>query len=66
MIQVKNQYVNYNKVITVQYATSEKTNKHWLLITLDTSLKETNKLFIEISGEAEYLAIVEQIKKQVQ
>ena len=65
MIQIKNQYVNDDKIITLQFATSEKTNKCWLVVNLDTQIKETNKLFIEIAGESEYLSIVEQIKKQL-
>ena len=65
MIQIKNQYVNDNKIITLQFATSEKTNKCWLVVNLDTQTKETNKLFIEVSNENEYLSIIEQVKKQL-
>lgn len=65
MIQIKNQYVNHAKMMTVQFATNKANDKSWLIVTMDAQSKELSKLFIEITGESEYLAIIEQIKNQL-
>ena len=65
MIQIKNQWINGNKVVSLQYAESEKNNKNYLIVLLDVSVKE-NKLFIEVQNESEFTAIVQQVKNQMQ
>ena len=63
MIQVKNQWINDNKIVSLSYAESEKNNKNYLIVLLDT--KENNKIFIEVQNESEFMAIMQQIKNQL-
>jgi hypothetical protein len=63
MIQVKNQWVNGNKIVSLSYAESEKNNKNYLILLLDT--KENNKIFIEVQNESEFMAIMQQVKNQL-
>jgi len=65
MIQVKNQWLNGNKIVSVQFAQSEKNNKNYMIIVLDVISKE-NKIFIEVQTESEFTAILQQIKNQMQ
>jgi len=65
MIQVKNQWINGNKIVSLQYAQSEKNNKNYMIIVLDVISKE-NKIFIEVQTENEFTAILQQIKNQMQ
>jgi hypothetical protein len=63
MIQIKNQWINGNK-ISLSYAESEKNNKNYLIVLLDT--KENNKIFIEVQNESEFTAVLQQVKNQMQ
>lgn len=63
MIQVKNQWINGNKIVSLSYAESEKNNKNYLILLLDT--KENNKIFIEVQNESEFMAIMQQVKNQL-
>ena len=65
MIQVKNQWINSNKIVSLQFAQSEKNNKNYMIIVLDVISKE-NKIFIEVQTESEFTAILQQIKNQMQ
>lgn len=65
MIQVKNQWINGNKIVSLQFAQSEKNNKNYMIIVLDVISKE-NKIFIEVQTESEFTAILQQIKNQMQ
>lgn len=64
MIQIKNQWINGNKIVSLSYAESEKNNKNYLIVLLDT--KENNKIFIEVQNENEFTAVLQQIKNQLQ
>jgi hypothetical protein len=66
MIQVKNQWINGNKIVSLSFAESEKNNKNYLIILLDVSVKENNKIFIEVQNENEFMAIMQQVKNQMQ
>jgi hypothetical protein len=65
MIKIKNKYLNSNKVISLEYATSDKNNKNYLIINVDTINLENCKIFIEVTGEPEFIQIVEQVKNQI-
>lgn len=65
MIKIKNKYLNSNKVISLEFATSDKNGKNYLIINLDTVNLENCKMFIEVTGEPEFLQIVEQVKQQM-
>jgi hypothetical protein len=65
MIQVKSQWINGNKIVSLQFAQSEKNNKNYMIIVLDVISKE-NKIFIEVQTESEFTAILQQIKNQMQ
>jgi hypothetical protein len=56
MIQIKN--------VSLSYAESEKNNKNYLIVLLDT--KENNKIFIEVQNESEFTAVLQQVKNQMQ
>jgi|LakMenE18May11ns_1017448.scaffolds.fasta_scaffold8395590_1 hypothetical protein len=64
MIQIKNQWINGNKIVCLSYAESEKNNKNYLIVLLDT--KENNKIFIEVQNENEFTAVLQQVKNQMQ
>lgn len=66
MIQIKNQWINGNKIVSLSYAESEKNNKNYLIVLLDVSSKENNKIFIEVQNENEFTAVLQQIKNQMQ
>ena len=65
MIKIKNKYLNSNKVISLEFATSDKNNKNYLIINVDTINLENCKIFIEVTGEPEFTQIVEQVKNQM-
>ena len=65
MIKIKNQYLNSNKVISLEYAVSNKNNKNYIIVNLDTINIENCKIFIEVTGEQEFNQIVEQVKTQI-
>jgi len=65
MIKIKNKYLNSNKVISLEFATSDKNNKNYIIINVDTINLENCKIFIEVTGEQEFKEIVEQIKNQI-
>ena len=64
MIQIKNQWINVNKIVSLSYAESEKNSKNYIIVLLDT--KENNKIFIEVQNENEFTAILQQVKNQMQ
>lgn len=64
MIKIKNKYLNINKVISLEFATSEKNNKFYVIVFIDTPM-EINKIFIEITGEDEFNFIIDEVKKQM-
>ena len=66
MIQIKNQWINGNKIVSISYAESEKNNKNYLIVLLDVSQKENNKIFIEVQNESEFTAVLQQVKNQMQ
>lgn len=66
MIQIKNQWINGNKIVSLSFAESEKNNKCYLIVLLDVSSKENNKIFIEVQNENEFTAVLQQIKNQMQ
>ena len=66
MIQVKNQWINTNKIISISFAESEKNNKCYLIVLIDILTKENNKIFIEVANENEFTAILQQVKNQMQ
>lgn len=66
MIQIKNQWINGNKIVSLSFAESEKNNKCYLIVLLDVSNKENNKIFIEVQNENEYNAVLQQVKNQMQ
>ena len=66
MIQIKNQWINGNKIVSISYAESEKNNKNYLIVLLDVSQKENNKIFIEVQNDSEFTAVLQQIKNQMQ
>ena len=65
MIKIKNKYLNSNKVISLEFATSDKNNKNYIIINVDTINLENCKIFIEVTGEPEFIQIVEQVKNQM-
>lgn len=65
LIQIKRKNVNADKIVTVDYVTNSEQTKQWLVVNLDVTNAEINKLFIEVQNEQEYLAIIEQIKQQL-
>jgi hypothetical protein len=65
MIKIKNKYLNSNKVISLEFATSDKNNKNYIIINVDTVNLENCKIFIEVTGEQEFKEIVEQVKNQI-
>ena len=65
MIKIKNKYLNSNKVISLEYAVSDKNNKHYIIVNVDTINLENCKMFIEVTGEPEFIQIVEQVKNQL-
>lgn len=65
MIKIKNKYLNSNKVISLEFATSDKNNKNYIIVNLDTINMENCKIFIEVTGEQEFNQIVEQVKNQI-
>ena len=65
MIKIKNNYLNSNKVISLEYAVSDKNNKNYIIINVDTINLENCKIFIEVTGEPEFTQIVEQVKNQI-
>ncbi len=66
MIQIKNQWINGNKIVSISYAESEKNNKNYLIVLLDVSQKENNKIFIEVQNDSEFTAVLQQVKNQLQ
>ena len=65
LIQIKRKNVNADKIVTIDYVTNSEQTKQWLVVNLDVTNAEINKLFIEVQNEQEYLAIIEQIKQQL-
>jgi len=65
MIKIKNKYLNSNKVISLEFATSDKNNKNYIIVNLDTINLENCKIFIEVTNEQEFNQIVEQVKNQI-
>lgn len=65
MIKIKNKYLNSNKVISLEFATSDKNNKNYIIINVDTINLENCKIFIEVTNEQEFNQIVEQVKNQI-
>jgi hypothetical protein len=66
MIQIKNQWINGNKIVSISYAESEKNNKNYLIVLLDVLQKENNKIFIEVQNDSEFTAVLQQVKNQLQ
>ena len=66
MIQIKNQWINGNKIVSLSFAESEKNSKCYLIVLLDVSNKENNKIFIEVQNENEFTAILQLVKNQMQ
>ena len=65
MIEIKNEFVNKLKLISLSYATSQKNNKNYLIIELDVIDRNNNKKFIEVLNEEEYKKIIETVKNQL-
>lgn len=65
MIKIKNKHLNSNKVISLEYAVSEKNNKHYCIINIDSVNIESAKIFIEVRNEDEFNQIINEVKNQL-
>lgn len=65
MIEIKNEFLNKLKLISLNYALSSKNNKHYLIIELDVIDRANNKKFIELENEQEYKDIINNVKNQL-
>lgn len=65
MIEIKNEFLNKLKLVSLSYAVSQKNAKHYLIIELDVIDRANNKKFIEVQDETEYKEIINQIKNQL-
>ena len=66
MLEIKNEFLNKLKLISLSYATSQKNNKNYLIIELDVMDRANNKKFIEVANEEEYKEIINNVKNQLQ
>lgn len=65
MIEIKNEFLNKLKLVSLSYAVSQKNSKHYLIIELDVLDRTNNKKFIEVQDENEYKDLINQIKNQL-
>jgi len=65
MIEIKNEFVNKLKLISLSYAVSQKNSKHYLIIELDVIDRANNKKFVEVADETEYKELINQVKNQL-
>lgn len=65
MIKIKNKYLNLNKILSLEYATSEKNNKNYCIISIDSVNVENAKIFMEVTDQDEFNAIINEVKNQI-
>lgn len=65
MIKIKNKYLNLNKVLSLEYATSEKNGKNYCIINIDSVNIENAKIFMEVTNQDEFNAIINEVKNQI-
>ena len=65
LIKIKNKNVNSDKIVSIDHAISQESNKQWLVVNLDVHSNEINKIFFEVTNEQEYMAIIQNIKEQL-
>lgn len=65
MIKIKNKYLNLNKVLSLEYAVSEKNNKNYCIISIDSINIENAKIFMEVTNQDEFNEIINQVKNQI-
>jgi len=65
MIKIKNKFLNLNKVLSLEYATSEKNGKNYLIINVDSVNVENAKIFIEVTNQDEFNQIINEVKNQI-
>jgi len=66
LINIKRNNVPKEKILNLSYAVSEKNNKHYLIIEIDSINPSQAKIFVEIADEAEFKLILLDISKQLQ
>ena len=64
LIKIKNQFFNSDKVLKLNYAVSEKNQKNYLIVELDTT-KPQSKEFIEVTDSLEFDAIIQSVSNQL-
>jgi|LakMenEpi03Aug12_release.lakeMendotaPanAssembly.Ray.scaffolds.fasta_scaffold19382_10 hypothetical protein len=64
IITIKNKLINTNKVISLDYAYSDKVQKHYLIILLDV-ISTDNKIYIEVKDQSDYNLIIIDVKNQL-
>lgn len=65
MIEIKNEFLNKLKLVSLSYAVSQKNSKHYLIIELDLMDRANNKKFVEVADETEYKELINQVKNQL-
>jgi hypothetical protein len=65
MIKIKNKFLNPNKVLSLEYATSEKNNKNYCIINIDSINIENAKIFMEVTNQDEFNQIINEVKNQI-
>lgn len=65
MIEIKNEFLNKLKLVSLSYAVSQKNSKHYLIIELDVMDRANNKKFVEVADETEYKELINQVKNQL-
>jgi hypothetical protein len=65
MIEIKNEFLNKLKLVSLSYAVSQKNSKHYLIIELDVIDRANNKKFVEVADETEYKELINQVKNQL-
>jgi len=65
MIKIKNKYLNLNKILSLEYATSEKNNKNYCIINIDSVNIENAKIFMEVTNQDEFNQIINEVKNQI-
>lgn len=66
LIQIKSNNVPKEKILNLSFAQSNKNNKNYLIVEVDSLNPQQSKIFVEVVDEAEFKNLLTEIAKQLQ